>query len=233
MKTSRSAAVAVMVGYVLGRRKKFRTATLMAAAAAVGGTTVGGIAMKRGMKMLSNSDALGKIAPQLSEITDTVRGDLLTAAKGAASAAVTNRVDSLTDSLHDRAERLRNPGEAVAEGAGEAAEAGRAAAGSGRRAAGSAGRTAGRAGGRAASTAGGTASRVTGRGSSRDEDEYEADDYEGDEYEPEEPEGDEYEADEDVRAGGRGDEADEAEAGAAPPRRGTARRRSPVTRAGR
>jgi hypothetical protein len=129
MKTSRSAAAAVMIGYVLGRRKKFRAATLMAAAAAVGGTTVGGIAMRRGMKMLGNSDAFGKIAPQLTEITDTVRGDLLTAAKGAAAAALTNRVDSLTDSLHDRAERLRNPGEAVAEGAGEAAEAGRAAAG--------------------------------------------------------------------------------------------------------
>ena len=159
--------------------------------------------MRRGMKMLSNTDAFAKIAPQLGEITDTVRGDLLTAAKGAASAAVTNRVGSLTDSLHDRAERLRNPGEAVAEGAGEAAAAGQAAAGAGRRAAGSAG-------GRAASTVGGTARRAAGRGTSRDEDE----------YEPEEPEGerDDYQAD---------------EAGAAPPRRGTPRRRSPVTRAGR
>jgi len=125
----------------------------MAAATAVGGTTVGGLVLKRGMKMLNSSEALGKMAPALTEITDTVRGDLLSAGKAAATAAVSNRVDSLTDSLHDRAERLRNPAAAVsdvAEGAGEAA--GRAASGGARR---------------AASTAGGAAQRATGRRGTR------------------------------------------------------------------
>ena len=121
MKGSMRAATAIGVGYLLGRRRKLRTATFMAVATAVGGTTLGGMMLKRGMKMLNNSEALGKIAPQLTEITDVVRGDLLTAGKAAARAAVSNRVDSLTDSLHDRAEQLRNPAATVsdaAEGAG-------------------------------------------------------------------------------------------------------------------
>ena len=111
------AATAIGVGYVLGRRKKLRTATMLAAATAVGGTTVGGIALKRGMKMLGSTDALQKVAPQLGELADMVRGDLVAAGKAAATAAVSNRMDALTDSLHDRAERLRNPEAAVAEGA--------------------------------------------------------------------------------------------------------------------
>ena len=133
MKGSMRAATAIGVGYLLGRRRKLRTATFMAVATAVGGTTVGGLLLKRGMKMLNSTEAFGKIAPQLTEITDTVRGDLLTAGKAAATAAVSNRVDSLTGSLHDRAEQLRNPAATVsdaAEGAGKAAgTAGRAASG--------------------------------------------------------------------------------------------------------
>jgi hypothetical protein len=229
MKGGTRAAAALAIGYVLGRRKRLRTATLMTVATAVGGTTVGGIVLKRGMKMLNSTEAFGKIAPQLSEITDTVRGDLLTAAKDAASAAVTSRIDTFTDSLHDRADRLRNPGETVAEGAGEAAEAGRAATRTGRRAASGAA-------GRATSTVGGTARRMTGRGRARDEDEYEGDEYEAAEPEEEAGETDEYEDEP------RDYEADEAEGGEAdedepepeaPPRRGAARRRAPVTRARR
>ena len=83
MKGSMRAATAIGVGYLLGRRRKLRTATFMAVATAVGGTTLGGMMLKRGMKMLNNSEALGKIAPQLTEITDVVRGDLLTAGKAA------------------------------------------------------------------------------------------------------------------------------------------------------
>jgi len=79
MKGSTRAATAIAVGYMLGRRKKLRTATLMAAATAVGGPTVGGLVMRRGMKTLGQSEALGKVAPQLTDIADTVRGDLLTA----------------------------------------------------------------------------------------------------------------------------------------------------------
>ena len=218
MKASMRAATAIGVGYLLGRRRKLRTATLMAAATAVGGTTVGGLLLKRGMKMLNSTEAFGKIAPQLTEITDVVRGDLLTAGKAAATAAVSNRVDSLTGSLHDHAERLRNPADTVsdvAEGAGEAAgTAGRAASGGARR---------------AASTAGGATRRVTGRRGApaaepEDEDYREDEDFpegEAEDYEDAEP--DDYEADEPDE-----DEPD----GAARPRR-SASRRSPVSRARR
>src|SRR5215469_6795263 len=129
------AATAIGVGYLLGRRKKFRTATLVAAATAVGGTTVGGLVLRRATKMLGNTEALNKVAPQLGELADTLRGDLLGAGKAAASAAVSNRVDALTNSLAGRAERLRNPEATVAEGADKAAEAGRAAGRGGKRAA--------------------------------------------------------------------------------------------------
>ena len=217
MKASMRAAAAIGVGYLLGRRRKLRTATFMAAATAVGGTTVGGLLLKRGMKMLNSTEAFGKIAPQLTEITDTLRGDLLTAGKAAATAAVSNRVDSLTGSLHDHAERLRNPADTVsdvAEGAGEAAgTAGRAASGGARR---------------AASTADGAARRVTGRRGTRtaepeDEDYREDEDFpegEAEDYEDGEP--DDYEADE------PGEDEPE-EPAAARPRR-AASRRSPVAR---
>jgi len=218
MKGSMRAATAIGVGYLLGRRRKLRTATFMAVATAVGGTTLGGMMLKRGMKMLNNSEALGKIAPQLTEITDVVRGDLLTAGKAAARAAVSNRVDSLTDSLHDRAEQLRNPAATVsdaAEGAGKAA--------------GTAGRAASGGAGRAASTAGGTARRVTGRRGTRtaepeDEDYREDEDFpegeadEAEDYEDREPDG--YEADE--------PDEDEELASASPRR--AASRRAPVSR---
>jgi hypothetical protein len=209
MKGGTRAAMAIAVGYMLGRHKRFRTATMMAAATAVGGSTVGGMAMKRGMKMLSNADALGKVAPQLGEIADTVKGDLFLAGKAAATAAVSNRLDTLTDSIHDRAERVRNPEALVGEGADKAASAGRKAGGAGKR---------------AASGASGTARRA-GRGvtGARDEEEApEADEYdEADDYD----EADEYDEADDREPD---EEADEAPA---PARRAAPRRRSPVTRA--
>lgn len=221
MKGGMRAATAIGIGYVLGRRKKFKTATLMAAATAAGSTAIGGVFLKRGMKMLGNADALGKISPQLGELAETVRGDLLGAGKAAAAAAVSNRVDALTDSIAGRAERLRNPEAAVAEGADQAAETGR---------------SAGRAGRRAAAGAGGVARRATGRGRSRSRDEEEEDyeagdaDYEADEAGQPDDEVDDYEdtdrEDADEPADDRGDDE-------APPRRSAARRRSPVSRARR
>jgi hypothetical protein len=156
------------------------------------------------------------MAPQLGDLADVVRGDLVTAGKAAATAVVTSRVDALTDSIHDRAERVRNPVATVAEGAEEATKAGRAAAGTGRRAATGTAK-------RAGDVAGGTGRRVPGRGKAP---EPEADDdYVGDEYED-----DEYEDDD--RADEVDDEVDETdEADEAPVRRTTTtRRRSPVSR---
>jgi hypothetical protein len=243
MKGSTRAATALAVGYLLGRRRKFRTAVVMAAATAAGGSSVGGMVMRQGTKMLGSSEALGKVAPQVGDLVDIVRGDLLSAGKAAVTAAASNRVDALTDSLHERAERMRNTAGAVAEGAeGATREAGRAASAAGGRAA--------SAGGRAASAAGGTArraSRVTGRG--RADDEYEDDKYEDDKYEDEEPEEPEYEeaegvtddqdeypaddadSDDEQEAAGRGRRAGNGRRTTAPGRGGA--RRSPVSRTGR
>jgi hypothetical protein len=119
MKGGANTALAIGVGYILGRRRKMRLATMLAAGAATGGLAkLGPIALKRGAKLLSSTDIGGTLGPQMEEIFSTVRGDLLDAAKGAAAAAVTSRVDSLSENLHERADALRNPQAAVAD-AGE------------------------------------------------------------------------------------------------------------------
>jgi hypothetical protein len=121
MKAGAQTALALGVGYVLGRRRKLRMTTVLAAAAATGGVgSLVGVALRRGLKMLSSTEALGDLGPQLGEIAETVRGDLVDAGKAAALAAVNERIGSLSDTLHDRAESLRNPAADVAEGAGSA-----------------------------------------------------------------------------------------------------------------
>ena len=133
MKGGAQTALAIGVGYILGRRRKMRLATILAVGAATGGAArLGPAVMRQGAKYLSKTDIAGALGPQVTEIANTVRGELLDAAKGAATAAVTGRIDSLSDTLHDRAETLRNPEAAVGK-AGEAA--------------GKAGKAAGRAGG--------------------------------------------------------------------------------------
>jgi hypothetical protein len=137
MKCGVKVALAAGTCYVLGRRK-VRLATMLAlgAAAAGGGGKLGPAVLRQGAKYLGKTDIAGALGPQVTEIVDTIRGDLLDAGKAAAAAAVTSRLDSLTGSLHERAETLKNP-EAAAGKAGETAGA----------AAGRAGETAGRAGG--------------------------------------------------------------------------------------
>jgi len=110
MKGGTRAAVAIGVGYVLGRRRKMRLATILAVGTATGGLAgLGGAALRRGTQALGSADVLGKLGPQFGDIADTVRGDLVEAGKAAAVGALTGRLESLTDSLHDRAEGLRNP----------------------------------------------------------------------------------------------------------------------------
>lgn len=120
MASARQAALTLGVGYLLGRRRK-RKLAIMLGTATLAGTSSGpaGQILRRGTKMavsrLGSAGALGKVSPQLGEITGIIRGDLLDAGKAAASTAVTSRIESLSDQLHDRADTLRNP---VAEVAG-------------------------------------------------------------------------------------------------------------------
>jgi hypothetical protein len=123
MKGGKEAALALAVGYVLGRRRKMRLTTMLAAATATGGMGLTGLALRRGAKLAGSSEALSKFAPQLGELADVVRSDLMDAGKAAASAALTSRIESLTDSLHEHAELVREPGAAVS-GAGKAARSG-------------------------------------------------------------------------------------------------------------
>ena len=211
MKGGTQAALALGVGYLLGRRRKMRLTTMLAVGAATGGVGgLGGTALRRGMKMLGSTEAVGKFAPQLGELADTVRSDLMDAGKAAATAAVTSRIESLTDSLQERAEMVRDPA-AAADSAGKAARSG----------AGNAARTA-----TGVTRTATSAPRRPRRGQDVTADE-EAAEFNGEE-EPytddlEEPEVYEPEAEE--------PEAEEPEA--APVRRRTTRRRSPVARAGR
>jgi hypothetical protein len=163
MKGGPQAAMALAVGYLLGRRHKLRTATMMAGGMAVGAVGgLGGMALKRGAKVLGNTEMLGKVSPQLTEVVDAVRNDLLDAGKAAAMAAVSGRIDSLTDTLHDRAEILRNPVDTATDEVGKTADR--------------AGKTAGRAG----KAAGGAAGRLRRRGRQAEDDEaVEAEDDEG------------------------------------------------------
>jgi hypothetical protein len=214
MKCSTQAALAIGAGYLLGRRRKMRLAAMLAAGAATGGLgSLGGKALQRGVKMLGSTEALGKFAPQLGELADTVRGDLIDAGKAAATAAVSNRIESLTDSLHERAEVVRDPGAA----AGKAARSGADEATGRLR----------RRGKRAADDEDGDEPR------DEEEPEFDEADYEeGDEPEADEPEADEPEPAPRRRRATARRSPDGPEA-APSRRRATTRRRSPVARAGR
>jgi len=206
MKGGTQAALALGVGYLLGRRRKMRLTTMLAVGAATGGLGgLGGAALRRGMKMLGSTEAVGKFAPQLGELADTVRSDLMDAGKAAAAAAVTSRIESLTDSLQERAEMVRDPA-AAADSAGKAARSGA---------------------GKAARTAT-SATRRPRRGQDVTADE-EAAEFNGDE----EPYADDLEEPEGYEPEAEADEPEAEEREAAPVRRGTTRRRSPVARAGR
>lgn len=134
MKGGAQTALAIGVGYVLGRRRKMRVATALALGAATGGLgKLGPLALKRAGKYLGSTDIAGALGPQVGEIASTIRGDLVDAGKAAATAAVSNRIESLSDSLHDRAETLRNPEAAVAGASESVGRAGRALSRRGRR----------------------------------------------------------------------------------------------------
>jgi hypothetical protein len=114
MKTGTQVAMAIGTGYLLGRRRKMRLAMMLSAGAMAGG--MGGIGpqlVKRGARALGSADLLGKVSPQLSEISGLVRHDLIDAGKGAARTAVNSRIDSLSDSIRDRADAWRNPAESA------------------------------------------------------------------------------------------------------------------------
>jgi hypothetical protein len=102
MKSGLQVAGAIGVGYLLGRTHKMRLALALGTAAATGqlGRAPGAL-MQRGAKALTSSGGLGQVAEPGQR--------LLEAGKTAAMAAVTSRIDVMSDRLHERADALRAP----------------------------------------------------------------------------------------------------------------------------
>lgn len=116
MGNSLKVALALGVGYFLGRTHKTRLAILLAAGAATGG--FGGVAgrvLTSGGRRLAASETLGKLSPDFGNVVDSVKGDLAEAGKAAAMAAISNRLDAVAESIHDRTEAMR--GQAIPHGA--------------------------------------------------------------------------------------------------------------------
>ena len=96
-------ALAVAVGYVLGRHHKLRLATALVVAGVTRDLRKGdGGLLKQGVKSLGAS-------PQLEEITSRLRTELMDVGKAAAIAATSRQIDSFSSKLNDRAESLRVP----------------------------------------------------------------------------------------------------------------------------
>ncbi|GAA0551452.1 hypothetical protein A8924_1369 [Saccharopolyspora erythraea NRRL 2338] len=103
MKSGPQIAMAVAVGYILGRSRKMKLAIT------VGGMMAGRRLAGNPAKLLEQGGKLLAESPELKKLTGDARQRLLEAAKGAALAAASNKIDSLGANLSKRAEGLRTP----------------------------------------------------------------------------------------------------------------------------
>ncbi|MEV0806980.1 hypothetical protein [Micromonospora sp. NPDC050200] len=100
MKSGMRVGLAVVLGYVLGRRRKLRTALTLAAAVAVGRASRDpGQLLERGGDLLSSS-------PQLANLAK-LRGPLASAGRAAATAAAGSGIDAISGKLRGGADALR------------------------------------------------------------------------------------------------------------------------------
>ena len=93
-------AAAIGAGYLLGRTRRMKLA-LMLAGAGTAGRFPGGPRelLTLGTKMLANS-------PEVAKLGDTVRGELVSAAKAAAVTAASQRIDSLSNRLQSGGQEI-------------------------------------------------------------------------------------------------------------------------------
>ncbi|WP_433709188.1 hypothetical protein ACQP2U_21910 [Nocardia sp. CA-084685] len=97
MKGGARIAIGVGIGYLLGRTRKMRFALALAGAAMSRRSAgVSGELLEQGTSLLKSS-------PELAQITDTVKGELLGAVRSAAVTAASNRIDALNARLQQRA----------------------------------------------------------------------------------------------------------------------------------
>lgn len=100
MKSGTRIALAVGLGYFLGRRRKLRTALTLAAAVAIGR------ASRNSPGLLRYGAGLLNASPELSNLSKLGK-PLATAGKAAATAAVGSGIDALSERLRSRADALR------------------------------------------------------------------------------------------------------------------------------
>lgn len=100
MNTATRVAAAAASGYILGRRKRLKLAI------AVGSMLAGKRLATDPKGMLRQANELIESRPELAKISDQVRTTLFTAARGAAVGVVSNRINSLSDSIRDRSDKL-------------------------------------------------------------------------------------------------------------------------------
>lgn len=103
MKCGARMAMGVAGGYFLGRTKKMKLALMLGGWAA--GKQLGGPG-----QILGQARGLLEESPELSALSDQVRGRLLEAGKGAAMAVATRQVEALTDRVGRRVEDLGDVG---------------------------------------------------------------------------------------------------------------------------
>ncbi|GIH23258.1 hypothetical protein Aph01nite_15680 [Acrocarpospora phusangensis] len=108
-------ALAVAVGYYLGRNHKLKTAVSLAMAGAAGQLRAHkGKLLEQGLKVLDS--------PELNELTGRLRHDLREAGRTAAVAATSKQINALSDKIHSRAEMLRHPEEQLKAAAAKGTE---------------------------------------------------------------------------------------------------------------
>lgn len=101
MKTGTRMGLALTAGYVLGRLHKMKWALALAAFAGRGRLPGGaGGLLQQGAKLLSSS-------PELTKLTEEMRGQLVEAGKAAAVAAVSGKINSVSDELRERSDAMR------------------------------------------------------------------------------------------------------------------------------
>jgi len=119
MKDGFRIALAVGIGYLLGRTRKLRLALALAGVGAgrrLGGGP-GGL-VKQGTRLFGSS-------PEVKALTESVRERLLDAGKAAAVTAANSQIDALSDRIQERTRSLTEPPVPGRTGEREEREAGR------------------------------------------------------------------------------------------------------------
>ena len=104
MKCGVRVALGVAGGYLLGRTKKMKLALM------IGGMAAGKKAGGPGQLLAQGTKLLGQ-SPELTRLTDEIRGRLLDAGKAAAVAVATRQVEALTERVVNRVGNLTEASE--------------------------------------------------------------------------------------------------------------------------